>query len=203
MTIASVERRATVQNVSWETYLKLRSEDPSTRMTYSNGVLEITTLSRKHEHLSKLIARMIETWTIEREIDMVGGGSATLKSDILEKGLEPDECFYVQSASLVLGREDVDLAIEPPPDLALEVEVTNPLVGKLPIYAAMGVPEVWHWKDEHIQILTLAADTYRPVDDSVALPGFPFEAAHEILTEWEDVTHTKLIRRFQNAMRSA
>jgi len=203
MTTAMFENRVVLQGVSWETYLKLRGEDHHSRMTYSQGVLEVMTLSRRHERVNKILARMIEAWTEENEIEIVGDRSITLKADELKKGLEPDECFYIESADQVMGNEEVDLSFEPPPDLALEVEVSHPLIRRLPIYLALGVPEVWHWKEERIRILILQDEEFREAVDSDALPGFPFDVAAEILSDRFTAGHTALIRRFRKQIRSS
>lgn len=98
-----------------------------------------------HERAKKLIGRLIEALSLERNIPISSLGSTTWKRQDLLKGLEPDECYFIQSERLVHGRFDLDLSKDPPPDLAVEMDITNHPMDRLAIHAALGVGEVWHY----------------------------------------------------------
>lgn len=107
----------------------------------------------------------------------------TIRKRHLLRGLEPDQCYYVRNEPAVRGKRKLDLSIDPPPDLAVEVDITRSSLEKLEIYGALGVPEVWLFNGDRLQINTLAADeVYIPADESLSLPGFPFL----LVPEWID-----------------
>jgi Uma2 family endonuclease len=193
------EHRTLLHNVPWETYQSLRAANPSgcLRMTYDNGELEIMSPSRKHERINYLIGRMIDEWTLLLEIEVAAGRNTTFSREDLLKGLEPDNCYWITSELTMRDKEEVDLTIDPPPDLALEVDVTRSSIPKLTIYQALGVPEVWRWRHDTLEILRLD-DTgeYQQQPTSTELPSFPFDLAIEILAEREGNGDTTLIRRF-------
>jgi Uma2 family endonuclease len=135
------------------------------------------------------------------EIEMDFGGDMTLKHVDLSRGLEADECYWIANGTLVRGKDEIDLSVDPPPDLALEVEVSNNLVPKLPIYQALGVPEVWHWRDNSLVVLTLDAKrNYAQQIDSIALPGFPFQLAEQFVRQRHAESGTALMLRIRDAM---
>src|SRR3954447_26703253 len=144
--------RMTLDNISWDLYedmLEAIGERPI-HMTYDRGRLEIVTVSQLHEKVKTAIARLLEAYADAMEIDMEGLGSTTFKRKDLLRGLEPDECYYVAHAADVAGKNKLDLKVDPPPDLAIEVEVeiSPPDVARVPIYAALGVPEVWRYDEQ-------------------------------------------------------
>jgi Uma2 family endonuclease len=153
---AEIARRMTegevlhLTDISWEDYEELLTElegQRNVRLTYDGGRLQIMVVSSKHESYSRRIYDLITVLADETGQDAEGFGSMTLRKRRKAKGTEPDECFYVQNAARVIGREDLDFEHDPPPDLALEIDVTHGSVSKLPIYAELGVPEVWHYDE--------------------------------------------------------
>lgn len=140
-----------LEGVSWDTYeglLRALGDDhPSLRLTYLEGRLEITTTSRRHERIKKLIARLIEAWAEERNIRFDGYGGATCRKREAARGLEPDECY-------ALG--DIGDA----PDLAIEVVETHGVVDKMAVYAGLGVREVWLWEANQLRVHVLADARY-------------------------------------------
>ena len=113
------------------------------RLTYDNGSLEIMTVSPRHEWSKRLIGRMIEAMTEELNIPIRSGGSTTFKKELVKKGLEPDECYWVANEPAVRGRADLDIEVDPPPDIAVEVGISTSVLNRLGIYAALGVSEIW------------------------------------------------------------
>lgn len=131
-------------------------------MTYLAGLLDLETPSERHEEESKLIARLLEAWSEENDVDLRGFKSATFRSEAQARGAEPDECYPI-SPKL----EDA------PPQIAIEVIVSSPLVDKLAVYAGLGVPEVWVWHStsHHLAIHRLVGQRYEAVSTSPRLPG--------------------------------
>lgn len=126
-----------LENISWDTYEAL-SEDlgeqpPGIHLAHDEGSLEITTVSHGHEHFGALIRRLIETLTLELDIPIRSGGSSTLKRKLKKKGLEPDACYWLQNEARMRGKRKLSLATDPPPDLAVEIEITRTIVDRLPI----------------------------------------------------------------------
>jgi Uma2 family endonuclease len=137
-----VEGHMTFNNISWDLYediLESVGERPI-HITYDRGRLEIVTVSQLHEKVKTAIARLLEAYADAMEIEIEGLGSTTFKRKDLLRGLEPDECYYVAHAADVAGKHKLDLKVDPPPDLAIEVEISPPDVARVPIYAALGVP---------------------------------------------------------------
>jgi Uma2 family endonuclease len=137
-----------LRNVTWDFYgmfIEGLGERPS-RVSYDGSTLEmLMTLSFEHEGLKMFVDRVISTGALAARIDVVCGGSTTLKHHKRRQGLEPDQCYWVQNAAKVRGLKRLDLKKSPPPDLVIEVDVTHSAVDRESIYAAMGVPEMWHY----------------------------------------------------------
>lgn len=157
---SSAEGRVLLRNVSWETYERLideREERSVPRFFYDRGELEIMSPSTEHDRVSRILALLVELVAAEIGLDVDSVGSTTFKSEALERAFEPDECFYFsEGAEQVRGKKNIDLdAGDPPPDLIVEIDLTNPSLDKLPIYARMGVAEVWRHADGKSEILVL------------------------------------------------
>lgn len=195
----SAEQRVVLDNISWSTYLAILNdaENRRGRIAYDQGVLEIMSPSKLHETIKILIARMIEAYSETTGIDADGAGSTTFKREDLKRGFEPDECYYIKSAAIVLGKDELDLTIDPPPDLALEVDISRTSIGKFGIYQALGVPEIWRYRGDEIEIFILKSDEYVKVDQSEQLPGFPVQVACEFLEQRSTLTQTEIIRDFR------
>ena len=205
VTHVDAEDRILLRNVDWQWYAALRSLEENNRvwMTYDAGVLELMSPSRTHERFAELLRRLVLAWTEEREIPMSSCGSTTLQKELLKKGLEPDGSFYVQNEALVREHDDLDLDVDPPPDLMIEVDITSPLVPKLPIYAALRVPEIWHWQNDSLHVLVLQeVGEYAEQNDSLALPGFPFCEAVSVIERRHTADENSLIRQFREWIRT-
>jgi Uma2 family endonuclease len=166
------EQRVLMNHVSWETYeglLEAHAESSSHRITYDHGMLEIMSPSSKHEDLKVVTASIVELVAEEWEREFKGLGSTTFRRRELEQGLEPDSCFYVQNVEHIRAKEEIDLSVDPPPDLVIEIEITRPAVSKLPIHARLGVPEVWVVDGQRVSIQCLVADGYEQSERSQIL----------------------------------
>jgi Uma2 family endonuclease len=155
----------TLDDVSWEGYeliLEEFDERPALRITYDQGRLDIVTTSRAHERRHVFISRMICAIADELNIDVEGIGGTTEKSKRHQKGTEPDASFYIGSLERTIGKEELNLETDAPPDLVIEIDKSNQSLRKLPIYAAFGVPEVWRYvvRGKKAEICQLIDKTY-------------------------------------------
>src|ERR1700686_2019918 len=130
MTVASpqAERRVVIDGVSWQLYQQMLAEigEGHTRLTYDQGRREIMSPTPRHELIKTILGRLVEAHADEMDIQIEGFGSPTFDREDLQKGLEPDECYYVQNASAVKGRQEFDFSVDPPPDLAIEIDISPP-----------------------------------------------------------------------------
>ena len=193
------EQRLRLSGIPWETYV-LYSDGLGPRhirVTYDRGEMEIMTLSYKHEHKKRRLGRLVETLTEELEIDIASSGSMTCRRKNLKRGFEPDESYWIANEPIVRGRDDIDLEVDPPPDLALEIEISRSTLNRMAIYAALRVPEVWRWDGEVLRVLLLTArGTYRQSDHSKAFPFLPLSEFTQFLTR-TDLSETQLLRSFR------
>ena len=154
------EGRVLLHDVSWQTYERLideREERSVPRFFHDRREMEILSPSFEHEAASRVVAILVSELAVELGIDVSDAGSTTFKREDLERGFEPDECFYFSNnARVVPGKKNIDLdAGDPPPDLVVEVDFTNPSLNKLPIYAHLGVAEVWRFAGGKPEMLSL------------------------------------------------
>lgn len=172
--LSSPEQRIVLRHVSWDTYESLLADHrdcSSPRFTYDRGALEIMSPSSEHEELSHVITLLVNALAEEMNIDVRGFGSTTFRRADLRRGFEPDSCFYIQRVERISGKSKLDLASDPPPDLVIEIDITSPSISKLPLYAQVGVPEIWRYESGRLVILKLAGDGYVESDESLALAG--------------------------------
>jgi Uma2 family endonuclease len=172
--VSQTEQRVVLYDVSWATYEHLLADHldcSSPRFTYDGGTLEIMSPSNEHEEINRNIGSLIDMVVIEWEIHLRPLGSTTFKRKDLQRGFEPDSCFYIKHVQAVRGKRKIDLAVDPPPDLVIEIDITSGSIDKLSIYAALGIPEVWRYVGNRLVILLLAGDGYVEVAESRALPG--------------------------------
>jgi Uma2 family endonuclease len=158
--------------VRWETYERLLAEQESSapRFTYDRGELEIMSPSPEHERVNRRLAQRILALTEAMGIEAEDLDSPAFRREDLERGFEPDPCFYIENEALIYGKDHVDLSVDPPPDLMIEIDLTSPSISKLPIYAHMGVPEVWRYDGERLTMWKLEGSGYTEIEESHALP---------------------------------
>ncbi len=192
------ERLVVLPNVSWETYERLLAEHPDStgiRFSYDNGMLEIKMPSAKDERPNRTLALLIEIVAGEMSIDIERLGSTTFKRDDLLKGFEPDSCFYIQNAEAIFGKDSIDLTIDPAPDLVIEVDITSDSLNKFPIFAGVGVSEVWRCDQNGVSFHKLEGDSYVEVEHSPAFPPLTSEMATQFLEESAQMKSTAWLRR--------
>jgi Uma2 family endonuclease len=200
MTLPIAEQRVVLQDFHWqafESFLSALGEHRSARLAYDRGMLEIMSPLRRHESAKRLIGRLIETWVAERGINVASMGSLTLKREDLSRAVEPDECYYIQNELRIRSKEDIDLAQDPPPDLVLEIDITSPSLLRLPIYEALGVPEVWRYDGRQLHVYILQSGIYASQNQSQVLPLFPVSLVPEFLEEARTLGETAMLQRFR------
>jgi Uma2 family endonuclease len=201
---AQTEQRVIVRFVSWTTYEHLLadlSNQSSTRLTYDRGLLEIMCPLPEHEEWNRTIALLVEVLAEEMRIDVRNFGSTTFRRADLARGFEPDSCFYIQHEADISGKSTIDLTVDPPPDLVIEVDVTSGSLDKFPIYAQVGVPEVWRYDGQRLRIHILTAEHYVEAETSLALPLLTGPRLSETLAQSKTVKRTALLRSFRTWVR--
>lgn len=134
-----------------------------------------------HEKVNRCLSRLIEYICLELNLDFANAGSTTFRQQKKTKGCEPDTAFYLANAKSVRNLETIDLGSDPPPDLVIEVDITSPSLDKLPIYAALGVPEVWLYKGKEVEFFQLVGESYRKVKNSISIQILSSKKATEFL----------------------
>lgn len=168
------EQRIILHGVSWETYERLLAEhvDRGTpRFTYDRGELEIVAPSAEHEEDNRALAEVVVVVAEEWAIDFRNVGGMTYRREDVARGFEPDSSFYLQNQARVRGRRPIDLTVDPPPDLVIEIDVSHTSLHKFPIHEAMGVPEIWRYDGARVSIHLLGPDGYEESRISAALPN--------------------------------
>ena len=197
--------RVILPNISWQTYRSLirdLEQEPALRLTYDRGTLEIRMPLDPHETFKKLLGRLIEAATEELNLEIRSLGSRTCGREDLAKGLEPDQCYYIQNEAQVRGVEQIDLAQFPPPDLVVEVDITSSSLNRFSIYAALKVPEVWWYSGRSLTIYALQSGDYTESDRSVALPLLKAKDIERFLEPQLTVGENTIIKQFRQWMRS-
>jgi Uma2 family endonuclease len=192
-----------VQDVSWEDYEQLLEEledHPGFRLTYDRGRLEIMSPRPQHERFKRFVEKMIDALADDLDLNVEPCGSATWKKEQEGKGTEPDTCYYVANADRVIGHDDIDLNIDPPPDIVVEIESTNESTSKFPIYAVLRVPEIWRFnvRRNQVQMYELRGNEYLEISASLSFPVL----TPKVLAEFMDQRKTKGQKAAMVAFRS-
>jgi Uma2 family endonuclease len=201
---APAEQRILLENIRWQTYQALCEDLDGChiRMTYDRGRLEFMTLSREHEVYKYCIGMMIDTLALELGIPYDAGGSTTHRREDIEKGLEPDQCYYIRNEPLIRGRMKLDLTQDPPPDLAVEVDITRSSINRLGIYAALGVAEVWRYDGEAFRVYHLQEQGgYALAATSLSFPWLPIAEVARFLDLIPTMDKTTWMRSFRDWVR--
>jgi Uma2 family endonuclease len=191
--------------VTWDDYeamLRIVGDRPI-RVTYDQGEMEIFMPSYGHNDDAFLLGRMVDLLTEELEIPYRGGDTTTHKREDLDKGAEPDKCYWFgPKARRMAGKHRLDLNRDPAPDLIIEVNVTRTSLARLKIFAAIGVPEVWRATSRSLQFLHLQEDgTYQPRPTSRNFPALTVSAVAQFLKEGRTADSTDWIRSFRTFIR--
>jgi len=198
------ERRFVLYNVGWKGYRGLLEivGDHGPRIAYSRGNVELMSPLMPHEGFSRRLGRIVETIGEELEIPIRPARSMTLDREDLDRGIEPDESYYIASVGRIGGRMEFDFAVDPPPDLAIEVEITNSILDKLEIYARLGVPELWRFDGEDLTLLLLQAEgSYAESARSAAFPFLPMDEVARFVLDPDMSDESRWGRSFRRWVR--
>jgi Uma2 family endonuclease len=182
------EQRIIINNVTWQQYETLRAtldDIPGLRMTYLEGTLELMNPSKKHELDKKTIARLVEIYVLEMDIDLTGYGSTTFRKQIKARGLEPDECYCFGQIKEV-------------PDIAIEVILSSGGIDKLSVYQGLAIPEVWFWQNNQFAVYHLRQEGYELINRSEFLP----ELDLTVLAQYVQLPHqTQAVKAYRDSLR--
>jgi Uma2 family endonuclease len=163
-----------LEDISWrqfESILEDLGENRSARVSYSDGYLEIMVPLPEHEKAKETIGDTIKILLDHLNINYDALGSTTLKNEKMNQGVEPDACFYIQNQALVIGKNRLDMNLDPPPDLAVEIDLTSRT--SLENYQILSVPELWRYGKQGLQINILQDGKYVESAFSSIFPDLP------------------------------
>ena len=202
-TTLSQANRVLLHNLSWQQFENLLldlGDSRAARVAYEDGTLEIMTPLPEHEFYNEAISILIEDIAETLEIDYECLGSSTWKREKYLAGVEPDNCFYFQNEALIRGQldqrssagsriqfgstDDFDLDHDPPPDLALEIDLTSKSLNRFSIYARLGVPEIWCYDSGALSLYQLQGETYQEVETSAIFPTLPIKEIPELIERY-------------------
>lgn len=196
-------QRVLLRDVTWEEFeaiLEELGEHRGARIAYDRGVLEIMAPLPEHEDDKEIIGDLVKALLEELEIEFRSLGSTTFKNQIMLQGIEPDQCFYIENESKIRGKKRLDLTQDPPPDLALEIDVTSRTHPS--IYAALKVPELWRFEKGKLQINLLQNGDYVVSEQSKNFPDLPLaEILPQYLEQSKTAGRNSAIRAFRNWVR--
>ena len=200
-------RSFVISDTDWTTYTRLLrafAERPSVRLAYDRGNLEIMRPLFEHDRPAALLARFVIILTEELGLPLASGGSTTLRRRRKQRGLEPDKCFWIRNEPRVRANRRIDLRVDPPPDLAVEVDVTRSSLDRMGIYAALGVPEVWRLDAPTLTIQVLGADgRYAESPASLAFPSLTAADLLRFLALLGQIDENAICARFRAWVRQS
>jgi Uma2 family endonuclease len=193
-------QKVILYDLSWDEFEAILvdlGDSRSSRIAYDQGRLEIMTPLPEHEVNKEYVSDFVKVLLEELDIEFCPLGSTTFKNQIMFKGIEPDSCFYIQNEAVVRGKNRLDLTIDPPPDLALEIDITNRSHPE--IYQSLGVPELWRYEKNKLQILLLIKGKYVESLTSHNFPNLPLtEVIPQYLTQCRSEGRNKGMRAFRS-----
>jgi Uma2 family endonuclease len=196
--------RVQFQSVSWDEFEAILDElgdRRASRIAYAHSILEIRMPLPKHEKAKVILGDMVKILLEELDVDHESFGSSTFKRADMAVGIEPDDCFYIENAVRMVGTDRVDLAIDPPPDLAIEVDVTSKT--GLAAYEALAVPELWRFEEGRLRISLLVDGAYQDQVRSVHFPQVDvILLAEETIARSQVVGQSQALKTFRMSLRS-
>lgn len=197
-------QRVILENVTWkelETIIAELGEHRAARIAYDRGILEIISPLAEHQFDKEIISDLVKALLEELNIEFRCLGSTTFKNQFMAQGIEPDQCFYIQNEAVIRGKKRLDLTIDPPPDLALEIDITSRT--HLNIYQGLQVPEVWRFENGILQINLLQDGVYVESKSSLNFPNLPLiEVIPESLQKSRTIGRNATLKAFKNWVNS-
>jgi Uma2 family endonuclease len=192
-------QRIYLQEVSWlefEQILLELGEKRVTRIAYCAGELEIRMPLPEHERIKVLISNLLVVLLEELDLPWESLGSSTFKNSKMKTGIEPDDCFYLKNCQAIIGKKRLDLAIDPPPDLAIEIDLTSPT--QLSAYEALSVPEIWRYQQGKLAIFIFVDGHYLESAHSSLFPTLPInEGFSRILERNSEILMSEARKEFR------
>ena len=204
ITSAPAEQRTVLPNISWETFEALLREtgaDRGWRFAYDGSTLELMTPLFEHENPKIQFDRLIFALAEELDIEIKSAGSTTLKRQIANRGIEPDNCYYIQNELAVIGKQKLNLETDPPPDLAIEIDITSSSVNKFDIYSALGVPELWRYDGRNLKFYQLTEGKYIECEFSIAFPLVSVTEISGFVEQSKSIREIALLKLFRAWLR--
>jgi Uma2 family endonuclease len=199
-TSSIAEQRTVLHNISWETFETLLAETGEhrgSRFAYEDGILEIMTPLFEHENPKSNFGNFIVALAEELEIEIKSAGSTTLKRRIAKRGIEPDNCYYIQNELAIRGKETLNLETDPPPDLAIEIDITSSSVNKLGIYSALGIAELWRYNGRNLKFYQLREGQYVECEFSIAFPIISVSDISRFIQQSKTMGEIALLKSFR------
>lgn len=197
-------QRVLLENVTWkelETIIAELGEHRAARIAYDRGILEIISPLAEHQFDKEIISDLVKALLEELNIEFRCLGSTTFKNQFMAQGIEPDQCFYIKNEAVIRGKKRLDLTIDPPPDLALEIDITSRT--HLNIYQGLKVPEVWRFENGILQINLLQNGVYVESKSSLNFPNLPLiEVIPESLQKSRTIGRNATLKAFKNWVNS-
>lgn len=192
--------------IDWDEYEQLLSQmesfHPGHRLSYDRGRLIVVSPKREHEFFKAFVSRVAHVIAEELNLNIEATGATTLRRRKLMKGVEADESFYVQNAARIIGHLELDLNVDPPPDVAVEIDMSNDSLDKFPIYAALGVPEIWRYDGRCTRFYKLTGENYEVIQNSLAFPAITAEDLTQYLEQSKTEGQTAALKVFRQMLRS-
>jgi Uma2 family endonuclease len=197
-------QRVILENVTWkelETIIAELGEHRAARIAYDRGILEIISPLPEHEFDKEIISDLVKALLEQLDVEFISLGSTTFKNQFMAQGIEPDQCFYIQNEAVIRGKKRLDLTIDSPPDLALEIDITSRT--HLNIYQGLQVPEVWRFENGILQINLLQNGVYVESKSSLNFPNLPLiEVIPESLQKSRTIGRNATLKAFKNWVNS-
>ncbi|MBH8566381.1 Uma2 family endonuclease [Nostoc sp. CENA67] len=191
-----------LKDISWqqlENILEELEERSATRISYSNGWLEIMVPLPEHEKDKELIGDLVKILLDKLQIDFEPFGSTTLKNEQMQQAVEPDTSFYIQNQAAVIGKNRLDLTVDPPPDLAIEIDISSRT--RFENYKILEVPELWRYTQQGLEIYLLQDGKYIQSQSSPNFPNIPIvKLVNEYVQQCLTIGRSQTIRNFRNWM---
>ena len=192
-----------LKDVSWQMFeeiLEDLGETRAARVSYNNGILEIMTPLPEHEADKVIIGDLVKALLEELDTEFWSLGSTTFKNEEMSRAVEADDCFYIQNEAAIRGKKRIDLSVDPPPDLAIEIDITSRT--KFNNYEALGVPELWRYNGRKLQINVLEDGKYVESNTSYNFPELPMaEVIHQYLEQSNILGRNATMKAFRNWVR--
>jgi len=197
-------QRVILENVTWkelETIIEELGEHRAARIAYDRGILEIMSPLPEHEFDKEIISDLVKALLEQLDVEFISLGSTTFKNQFMAQGIEPDQCFYIKNEAVIRGKKRLDLTIDPPPDLALEIDITSRT--HLNIYQGLKVPELWRFENGILQINILQDGVYVQSKSSLNFPNLSLiEVIPQYLEKSRTIGRNATLKAFRNWVNS-